>query len=126
RARRVRPRSAWSRRATSSSASAGPTRSGRSRSSSHRARPLRANAVDRLAARVAEAAGVPGELERPGDPAHGDYATNAALRAAPARRRSPREVGEETARGAESGPGGERAEVPGPGLVNLFVRRAWS
>ena len=81
--------------------------------------------VDRLAARVAEAAGVPVELERPNDPAHGDYATNAALRAAPAQRRSPREVGEEIARAAESLPEVERAEVAGPGFVNLFLGPAW-
>jgi arginyl-tRNA synthetase len=86
---------------------------------------LPANAVDRLAARVAEAAGVPVELERPSDPVHGDYATNAALRAAPAQRRSPREVGEEIARAAESLSEVERAEVAGPGFVNLFLGPSW-
>ena len=37
------------------------------------------NAVARLAARLADIAGAPVELERPSDPAHGDYATNVAL-----------------------------------------------
>ena len=37
-------------------------------------------AVDRLAAKLSELAGAEIELERPSDPAHGDYATNAALR----------------------------------------------
>ena len=84
-----------------------------------------ANAVDRLAAKVAEVAGVPVELERPSDPAHGDYATNAALRAAPAQRRPPRELAEEIARAAETLAEVERAEVAGPGFVNLFLAPAW-
>ena len=40
----------------------------------------------------AEIAGSPVELERPADPEHGDYATNVALRLAPTRRQSPREL----------------------------------
>jgi arginyl-tRNA synthetase len=83
------------------------------------------SAVDRLAAKVAEAAGVPVELERPSDPAHGDYATSAALRAAPAQRRAPRDLAEEIARAAETLPEVERAEVAGPGFVNLFLAPSW-
>jgi arginyl-tRNA synthetase len=86
---------------------------------------LPANAVDRLAAKVAVVAGVPVELERPSDPAHGDYATNAALRAAPAQRRPPRELAEEIARAAETLAEVERAEVAGPGFVNLFLAPVW-
>ena len=41
--------------------------------------------------------GVPVELERPADPAHGDYATNVALRLAGQRRQPPREVADELA-----------------------------
>ena len=84
-----------------------------------------ANAVDRLAARVAEVAGVPVELERPSDTAHGDYATNAALRAAPTQRRPPRDLAEEISRAAETLPEVERAEVAGPGFVNLFLAAPW-
>ncbi|HEX6700546.1 MAG TPA: arginine--tRNA ligase [Gaiellaceae bacterium] len=84
-----------------------------------------ANSVDRLAARVAEVSGIPVELERPTDPAHGDYATNAALRAAPTQRRPPREVAADIARAAETLPDVERAEVAGPGFVNLFLGPAW-
>jgi arginyl-tRNA synthetase len=81
--------------------------------------------VDRLAARVAEAAGVDVRLERPNDPVHGDYATSAALRAAPAQRRAPRDLAAEIARAAESLPEVERAEVAGPGFVNLFLGPSW-
>jgi arginyl-tRNA synthetase len=82
-------------------------------------------AVDRLAASVGEAAGAPVVLERPHDPAHGDYATNAALRLAPARRRPPRDVATELAGAAEALPHVERAEVAGPGFVNLWLSPAW-
>ena len=56
---------------------------------------------------------------------HGDYATNAALRLAGARGQSPRELALELARLAESLPAVERAEVAGPGFVNLFLSDQW-
>src|SRR5206468_9935669 len=59
------------------------------------------------------------ELKRPGDPRHGDYATNVALRSAPALGRAPREVGEELAVKAAALPEVESADVAGPGFVNL-------
>jgi arginyl-tRNA synthetase len=65
------------------------------------------------------------ELERPADPAHGDYATNAVLKAAPAQRRPPRELAEELAAAAARLPEVERAEVAGPGFVNLFLAPTW-
>jgi len=64
-------------------------------------------------------------LERPGNPEHGDYATNVALRIAPERGRSPRELAEELAAKAGELPGVERAEVAGPGFLNLFLEPAW-
>ena len=64
-------------------------------------------------------------LERPGNPEHGDYATNVALRIAPERGRPPRELAEELATKAAALPGVERAEVAGPGFVNLFLEQAW-
>lgn len=82
-------------------------------------------ALDRLSAAVSEAAGVEVELERPTDPAHGDYATNAALRLAPERRRPPRELAQELADAATSVPAVESAEVAGPGFVNLRLRGSW-
>jgi arginyl-tRNA synthetase len=83
------------------------------------------DALARLAASLAELAGRDVELERPSDPAHGDYATNVALRLAGERRRPPRELAEEIAASAQTLPGVERAEVAGPGFVNLFLDDAW-
>jgi arginyl-tRNA synthetase len=83
------------------------------------------NAVTRLASEVEEAAGTPVELERPSDPTHGDYATNVALRLAPQRRQSPRDLAQELADAVSQSPRVERAEVAGPGFVNLWVARDW-
>jgi arginyl-tRNA synthetase len=65
------------------------------------------------------------ELERPSDPAHGDYATNAALRLAGVRRQAPRDLAAELATQAEALPVVERAEIAGPGFVNLFLTDEW-
>jgi arginyl-tRNA synthetase len=86
---------------------------------------LPANAVDRLAARLSELAGAPVELERPSDPEHGDYATNIALRTAPQRKQPPRELAAELAERAQALEEIERAEVAGPGFLNLWVTSDW-
>ena len=83
------------------------------------------NAVARLAARLSDIAGAPVELERPSDPGHGDYATNVALRIAPQRKRPPRELAAELAARAQELEEIERAEVAGPGFLNLWVTTAW-
>ncbi len=83
------------------------------------------DAVARLAERVAELAGAPVELERPTDPEHGDYATNVALRTAKERGRPPRELAAELAGQVAVLPEVERAEVAGPGFLNLFVTDAF-
>ncbi|HZU20485.1 MAG TPA: arginine--tRNA ligase [Gaiellaceae bacterium] len=83
------------------------------------------NAVERLAARVSETVGQEVELERPKDASHGDFATNAALRAAKAVRRPPRELAEELAARAVSLDEVDRAEVAGPGFVNLWLADAF-
>jgi arginyl-tRNA synthetase len=83
------------------------------------------SAVGRLEARLSELAGGPVELERPNNPEHGDYATNVAMRLAPTRKRSPRELGEELAAAALELEEVERAEVAGPGFVNLWLGAAW-
>jgi arginyl-tRNA synthetase len=82
---------------------------------------LAADPVTALAARV----GADVVLERPADPAHGDYATNAALRLAGMRRQAPRELAAELAATAQALPEVERADVAGPGFVNLFLADAW-
>jgi arginyl-tRNA synthetase len=86
---------------------------------------LPASAVQRLATALAELAGAPVELERPSDPAHGDYATNVALRVAPARKQAPRAIAEELAAAAAGIAGVARAEVAGPGFLNLWLEPAW-
>jgi arginyl-tRNA synthetase len=86
---------------------------------------LPGNTVERLAARLSEPAGAPVELERPQDPSHGDYATNVALQSAAQHRRPPREYAAELAEQAAALEEIERAEVAGPGFVNLWVTNAW-
>jgi len=81
--------------------------------------------VSALAAEVATAAGAELELERPAEAEHGDYATNVALRLAAVQRRAPRELAEEIAAAAAGLDAVERAEVAGPGFVNVFLRDEW-
>ena len=83
------------------------------------------NAVRRLAEELGALIGAPVELERPSNPEFGDYATNVAMRLAGERRAAPRELAEEiTARAVEL-ERVERAEVAGPGFVNLFLKPSW-
>ena len=82
-------------------------------------------ALERLAGELAGAVGAAVELERPSDPKHGDFATNVALRLAPERGTSPRELAEELRQAAEHISGVERAEVAGPGFLNLFLDAGW-
>jgi len=83
------------------------------------------SAVARLEARLSELAEEPVELERPQDPSHGDYATNVALQSAPKHKRAPREFATELAERAASFDEIERAEVAGPGFVNLWMTSGW-
>ena len=71
------------------------------------------------------AGGLAGEvvLERPKDPTHGDYATNVALQARAAHKRPPREFAEELAEKVAALPEIDRADVAGPGFVNLWRGR---
>jgi arginyl-tRNA synthetase len=78
-------------------------------------------ALARLAAKLGEVAGADAVLDRPTEAEHGDYATNVALRLAGQQRRSPREIAQELASAVASFPEVERAEVAGPGFVNLWV-----
>ena len=82
---------------------------------------MAADPVTQLAVRL----GPDIELERPSDETHGDYATNAALRLAGTRRMPPRELAAELVAAAEALPEVERAEIAGPGFVNLFLRDEW-
>ncbi|MSO57707.1 MAG: arginine--tRNA ligase [Thermoleophilia bacterium] len=84
-----------------------------------------ADPVAALAAALSAAAGSPIVLERPSDPEYGDYATNAALRLAGERKRPPREIAADLAATFAAIEGVERAEVAGPGFVNLTLDDAW-
>ena len=77
--------------------------------------------MERLAARVGEAVGAEVELERPKDPAHGDFATNVAMRSAKAVGRPPRELAQELAEKVVALDEIDSAEVAGPGFLNLRV-----
>jgi arginyl-tRNA synthetase len=83
------------------------------------------NAVDRLAAEISKLAGADVELERPNDPEHGDFATNVALRTAPARKQAPRELAQDLAERVVGLPEVDGAEVAGPGFLNLWLTQAW-
>ncbi|MEM9222827.1 MAG: arginine--tRNA ligase [Pseudomonadota bacterium] len=87
------------------------------------------NLVEELRARVvaiAESEGLRDGLERvavetPRDRSHGDFATNAAMVLAKAAKRNPRELGELIASKLAADPLIDRADVAGPGFVNLTV-----
>jgi arginyl-tRNA synthetase len=83
------------------------------------------SALARLEDALAEIAGAPVALERPSDPAHGDYATNVALRLAATRRQAPLEIAAEIAAGAVERGLVEHAEAAPPGFVNVRVSGAW-
>jgi arginyl-tRNA synthetase len=86
---------------------------------------LARTAITRLEERLSELADAPVTLERPHDPAHGDYATNIALQTAAQHKRAPRELAAELADRAAALEEIERAEVAGPGFLNLWVTDAW-
>jgi arginyl-tRNA synthetase len=86
---------------------------------------LASSSIDRLAAAIGALAGSEVELERPPDTTHGDYATNVALRTAKSAGRAPREIAEELAAKVTELPEVERAEVAGPGFVNVWLTDAF-
>jgi arginyl-tRNA synthetase len=76
---------------------------------------------------VARARGLQGELEplaAAGNPAHGDYQWNVALKAAKALGTNPRALAQELA-DAMAHPAFARVEVAGPGFLNLRLDDAW-
>jgi arginyl-tRNA synthetase len=66
---------------------------------------------------------VPDEVvvERPKNPEHGDYATNAALRLAKPAGRPAREVAEAVAARLRRTDGVEKVDVAGPGFLNITL-----
>jgi arginyl-tRNA synthetase len=88
-------------------------------------RVTKADPLAALASALAEVAGVPVELERPADAAHGDYATNVAMKLAGVRRQAPRDVAADLAPEIDRIEGITGVEVAGPGFLNLTVDDAW-
>jgi arginyl-tRNA synthetase len=84
-----------------------------------------AQAIARIERGLEDGLGVPVVLERPGQPEHGDYATNAALRAAPGKRRPPMEIAEELRAAAAGVDGVAEAQIAPPGFLNLWMAPAW-
>jgi arginyl-tRNA synthetase len=84
-----------------------------------------ARAILSLETALERLAGAPVTLERPSRSEHGDYATNVALRLGPQNGRPPRELAEQLAGQAMELDVVDRAEVAGPGFLNLFLRPAW-
>jgi arginyl-tRNA synthetase len=66
-------------------------------------------------------------LERPSKPEFGDYSTNMAMLLAPAMGAPPRQIAERLSEELAERLGADldRAEVAGPGFLNLFMRDAW-
>jgi arginyl-tRNA synthetase len=80
------------------------------------------------AARLREPDGEPqAVVERPPRPEFGDYSTNLALLLAPSLKAPPREVAERIGEDLRARLAGvlDRAEVAGPGFLNLFLSDAW-
>jgi arginyl-tRNA synthetase len=68
------------------------------------------------------------EVERPGNPEHGDVATNLAMQLARPMRRSPLQIAEALADVLPSSPGGDAlsgVDVAKPGFINMRLAPAW-
>ena len=82
-------------------------------------------ALERIAEELGSAAGAPVTLERPSKRAHGDYATNVALRSAASSGKRPMEVASELAEAALRLPGVKTALAAPPGFLNLEMAPGW-
>src|ERR1700752_1196991 len=82
-------------------------------------------AIARIERALEEGLGVPVTLERPGQAEHGDYATNAALGAAPQFRRPPLEIAEDLRAAAVAIHGVAEAAIAPPGFLNLRMSDEW-
>jgi arginyl-tRNA synthetase len=86
---------------------------------------MSAEAIARIERGLENGLGVPVTLERPGQAEHGDYATNAALQAAPVQRKPPMEIAEQLRTAAAGVEGVADAQVAPPGFVNLWMAPEW-
>jgi len=65
-----------------------------------------------------------GTLERPKQPQHGDYASNAALQLGKKMKRNPRELAQAIVAALPASPWIARTEIAGAGFINIFVSPA--
>ncbi|RME87319.1 MAG: arginine--tRNA ligase, partial [Zetaproteobacteria bacterium] len=78
-------------------------------------------ALEEAIQRLAPEANVEITLERPRHKAHGDYACNAAMQLARVLKRNPREIAAAILEAVAWPEGVARAEVAGPGFINIFL-----
>ena len=62
-------------------------------------------------------------MEPPREAAHGDLATNVAMALAKASKKNPRELAQLIASGLAQGADVEKAEIAGPGFINLTLKQ---
>jgi arginyl-tRNA synthetase len=77
-----------------------------------------------LAKAAPEAADAEVLIERPRDPAHGDFACNVALQLAKRLKRNPRQLAEQIAAAVPADPQVAKLEVAGAGFINIRLARA--
>ncbi len=75
-------------------------------------------------AQFPQAVDLPLELERPKQSSHGDFACNAAMQLAKALKRNPREVAQSVLASLPASEWVEKAEIAGPGFINVFLKPA--
>ena len=80
--------------------------------------------LEQALAAVAPGSGVTVQLERPKQRSHGDYACNLAMQLAKPLGRPPREIAAQLIAALPSSGTLEKAEIAGPGFINLTVSRA--
>jgi len=80
--------------------------------------------LEQALATVAPDSGAIVQLERPKQRSHGDYACNLALQLAKPLGRSPRDIAAQLVAALPQSDQIERAEIAGPGFINLTVSRA--
>jgi len=84
--------------------------------------------INGAAQRIAPAATIDARLERPRNPAHGDFASSVALQIAGAVGRKPRDIAEEIVRVTRDEIAGSGAceplQIAGPGFINIRLKQA--
>ncbi len=75
-------------------------------------------------AQIAPDSAIAIELDRPKQASHGDYACNAAMQLARPLKRNPREVAAQIMAALPASDLVEKAEIAGPGFINVFIKPA--